>query len=85
MSEWKRPPPKFTRKRKNTTKIAIIFLAFILIAILVIAIVFSAIKWFGLSPIYGVIVFIITFISLVIGGFFMHFILIKEMIDGMNK
>lgn len=85
MGEWKRPPPKFTRKRKNTTKVAIVYLIFIVISILIIAVVFSAIKWMGLNPIFGFIVFIISFVSLGIGGFVIHLILIKEMIDSSNK
>lgn len=85
MDEWKKPPPKFTRKKKKTSKIASLYLIFILISILTLAAILAAVKWLNLNPIFGVIVFIIVFISSGIVGLIIHVFFIKELIDEVDK
>jgi len=84
MQDWEKPPPKFVRKKKKTSKIipySIVYLAIILILIFLFI---PLINWLKLDSFFVIILFLVIFIVAIVGGIVLHVFLISSFFEDKN-
>ena len=84
MQDWEKPPPKFVRKKKKTSKIipySIVYLAIILILIFLFI---PLINWLKLDSFFVIILFLVIFIVAIVGGIVLHVLLISSFFEDKN-
>jgi uncharacterized Tic20 family protein len=84
MQDWERPPPKFVRKKKKTSKLIPYSIAYILIVLISFFLIIPIIIWLNFDSTLILIISITIFIIAILGGIILHVLVLSSFFQDKN-